>query len=72
MPNNNHEKYKRYVVRGFLCLAGGSALLLVCKLSAIPEFLVTLSSFAGACIILYGNGCIIFGLLISAGDREAE
>ena len=72
MSNKSYEKCKRYVVRGMLGLVGGSALLLVCKLSDIPEFWVTLSTIAGSCIVLYGNGCIIYGLLISAGDRESE
>ena len=72
MPNNSYEKCKRYVVSGLLCLVGGSVMLLAQKIFAMTEYWGSLSAFAGACIILYGNGCIIYGLLVSAGDREAE
>jgi hypothetical protein len=59
-------------VRGLLCLVGGSALLLAVKLPGLPDFLGTLSSIAGGSILLYGNWCIIYGLLIFSGSREDE
>ena len=68
MSNKLYKECKRIIVRGLLCLVGGSALLLVVKLPGLPEFWAV----AGACILLYGNWCIIYGLLIFAGSREAE
>ena len=72
MPNKQYKECKRFVVRGLLCLVGGSALLLAVKPLGLPEFWGTLFSMAGGCILLYGNWCIIYGLLIFAGSREAE
>jgi hypothetical protein len=65
-----YEKSKRFVVCGLLGLAVGSALLLVRKLSLVPEFWADLSVLAGGCIVLGGNTCIIYGLLIFAGAKE--
>ena len=71
MPDKLYKKSKRIIVRGLLCLIGGSALLLVVKLPGLPELWGMLSSVAGGCILLYGNWCIIYGLLIFTGSREA-
>jgi len=65
-----YEKSKRFVVLGLLGLAAGSALLLVRKLSLVPVVWADLSVLAGGCIVLGGNTCIIYGLLIFAGGRE--
>jgi len=67
-----YKECKRFVVRGLLSLLGGSVLLFAVKLPGLPEFWGTLSSVAGGGILLYGNGCIIYGLLIFAGNQEAE
>ena len=72
MPDQRYEACKRFVVRGLLCLAGGSVLLLVCKLPGVPDFLGTLSAYAGGVIVLFGNGYILYGLLIFAGNQESE
>ena len=72
MSNEEYKKSKRIIVRGVLCLIGGSALLFVVKLPGLPEFLGTLSSVVGSCILLYGNGCAIYGLLIFTRIKEAE
>jgi hypothetical protein len=67
-----YKECKCFIVRGLLSLLGGSLLLFVVKLPGLPEFLGTLSSVAGGVILLYGNWCIIYGLLIFAGNQEAE
>jgi len=70
--DTTYEKSKRFAVRGLLSLLGGSLLLFAVKLPGLPEFLGALSSVAGSCTLLYGNWCIIYGLLIFAGKKEAE
>ena len=70
MSNRLYNKSKRIITRGLICLIVGAALLFVVKLPDLPEFCGTLSSVAGSCILLYGNWCIIYGLLIFAGSRE--
>ena len=71
MPNMLYKKCKRIIVRGLICLIGGSALLFVVKIPGLAEVWGTLSSVAGGCILLYGNWCIVYGLLIFTGSREA-
>ena len=61
---------KRYVVRGVVALVGGSVLLLIPRLFGLPDFWSTPSVFAGCVSLLYGNGCIVYGLLIHAGPSE--
>ena len=70
MPDKRYTECKRFVMRGLLALAGGSVLLLMPKLFGVPEFLAAPSLFAGCSTLLYGNGCIIYGLLIHAGNSE--
>ena len=60
----------RYIVRGVLALVGGAVLLLMPRLFGLPDFWNTPSVFAGAFSLLYGNGCIFYGLLIHAGPVE--
>jgi len=67
-----YEKTKRFAVRGLICLLGGSLLLFAVKVPGLPEFWSALSSVVGSCILLYGNWCIIYGLLIFVGNQEAE
>jgi len=67
-----YEKSKRFVVLGLLGLAVGSALLLVRKLSLVPVVWADLAVLAGGCVVLGGNTCIIYGLLIFAGDKGTE
>ena len=67
-----YKKSKRFVVRGLLSLLVGSLLLLAVKVPGLPEFWGTLSSVVGGGILLYGNWCIIYGLLIFVGERETE
>jgi len=67
-----YAKSKRFVALGLLGLALGSALLLVRKLSLVPMVWADLAVLAGGCIVLGGNTCIIYGLLIFAGDKETE
>jgi hypothetical protein len=70
--DKKYRESKRFVVRGLLSLVGGSALLLAYKLLGLPDLVGTLTSFAGSCFLLYGHACIIYGLLIFAGDQEPE
>ena len=72
MSDTRYEDCKRFVVRGLLCLAGGSVLLLAFKIPGLPDFWGTLSAYAGGGIVLFGNGYIIYGLLIFAGNQESE
>jgi hypothetical protein len=72
MRDKRYEECKRFVVYGLLGLAAGSALLLVRKLSAAPEPWADLAVFAGGCLVLCSNSCIIYGLLIFAGVRRTE
>lgn len=69
MGNETSKESKRYVLRGLLLLLLGSALLLVCKLP-VSESMSTLSAYAGGAAVLLGNYQIIFGLLVTAGDRS--
>jgi hypothetical protein len=70
--DTRYNKCKRVVARGLICLIGGSLLLFAFKLPGLPEFWGTLSSVAGGGILLYGHGCIIYGLLIFIGHQETE
>ena len=70
--DKRYKKSKLVILRGLLCLLGGSLLLFAFKLPDMPEFWGTLASFAGSGMVLYGNYCIIFGLLIFTGHQEAE
>jgi hypothetical protein len=72
MRDKQYEKSKRYVVCGLIGLALGSVLLLARKLSVVPEFWADLSVFAGGCILLGGNTCIVYGLLIFVGHQGTE
>ena len=72
MSGKNYEECKRFVVYGLIGLAVGSALLFARKFAAVPELLADMSVFAGGCIVLCSNSCIIYGLLIFAGARESE
>ena len=72
MLNKVYEKSKRFIMCGLLGLAAGSVLLLARKFSAVPAFWADLSVFAGGCIVLCSYSCIIYGLLIFAGNREKE
>ena len=72
MRDKSYEECKRFVVYGLLGLAAGSALLLVRKLSVVPEHWADLAVFAGGGIVLCSNSCIIYGLLIFAGSRSKE
>ena len=72
MSDKRDKEYKRFAVLGFLCLAGGSALLFAFKLPGLPNYLSVLCSIAGGVIVLFGNGCIFYGMLISAGNQEDE
>ena len=58
-----------YILAGLLLLALGSALLLARKLF-VTGLIGDLSVFAGGVAVLFGNGCIIYGLLIFAGNRD--
>ena len=72
MPDERYEKCKSFIVYGLLGLVVGSALLLVRKFSAAPGLCADVSVFAGGCIVLCSNSCIIYGLLIFAGTRGSE
>lgn len=68
----NRKKYmeSRFcVLCGFLLLLLGSALLLACK-APLPDFATQLLALAGGGAILFGNGYILFGLLIYADSRS--
>jgi len=70
--DKTYKKSKRFVVRGLLSLLGGSFFLLAVKVPGLPEFWGALSSVVGGGTLLYGNWCIIYGLLIFVGGRETE
>ena len=72
MPNKSYEECKRFVAAGLLGLAFGSVLLLVHKFFAVPRLLADLSTIVGGGIVLFSNSCIIYGLLIFAGDQKKE
>ena len=72
MRDKRYEDSKRFVVCGLLGLAVGSVLLLVRKFSIMPEFWADISVFAGGCIVLFSNSCIVYGLLIFAGNHESR
>lgn len=60
---------RAYIICGLLMLLAGSGLLLVCKMTAQP-LTGTLAAYAGGAVVLFGNGLIIYGLLIYAGSKE--
>ena len=72
MRDKIYAASKRFVVCGLLGLALGSAMLLVRKLALVPIFWADLAVLAGGCVVLGGNTCIIYGLLIFAGAKETE
>lgn len=57
------------ILRGILLLLGGSLLLLTCKMP-LPDFFMEILAFLGGVAILFGNGYILFGLLIQADSRD--
>lgn len=63
-----HVESKGHLLKGLLLLLLGSILLLCCKLS-LPLWLDSFLVFIGAGILLYGNGQILYGLLVHADDR---
>jgi len=72
MSEKKYTACKRYVVRGILALIGGSVLLFMPTFAAMPEFLATPLLFAACFGLLYGNGCIFYGLLIHAGPCDPQ
>jgi hypothetical protein len=72
MQDKRYEDSKRFVVYGLLGLAVGSVLLLVRKLSVMPGLWADISVFAGGCIVLFSNSCIVYGLLIFAGSHGSR
>jgi hypothetical protein len=72
MRDKIYRESKRFVMCGLLGLAAGSALLLVRKLSVVPEAWADISVLAGGGIVLCSNSCIIYGLLIFAGAKKPE
>ena len=68
MSDKAHKEGTCCILRGLFCLAVGSVLLLVCKFSGVPELLGNLSAFVGGCVVLYGNGYIVYGLFIFVDD----
>lgn len=71
---NAHASRKKYlesracIVHGLLMLLAGSVMLLCCKLQ-LPGFATRLLALGGGGVILFGNGYILFGLLIYADSR---
>jgi len=72
LDKNKTRESKRFIVGGLISLVAGSFLLFVFILPDLPEFWGTLSSLAGGGLLLCGNGCIVYGLLISVGHQETE
>ncbi len=70
MQEERYEKSRRFILRGLFLLLFGSASALLCKLPGLPETLGTFAAYAGGCVLLGGNGCIIYGLLIFADARK--
>ena len=65
-----YRESRRLILRGLAMLGLGSLLLLACKMQ-LSEAVLSLMAFAGGCMLLLGNGCMIFGLLIYADARSA-
>lgn len=61
---------RNYILTGLLLILLGSGLLLVCK-TPLPEIVGSICAYAGGAVLLWGNFRVIFGLLVSAGDRDA-
>lgn len=59
-----------FLLRGFLMLLAGSALILLCKFSLEEGFVADTLVFIAACIILLGNGYIIFGSITLADSGD--
>jgi hypothetical protein len=72
MPDKRYKESRRFVIYGLLGLAIGSVLLLVRKFSIMPGLWADIAVFAGGCIVLCSNSCIVYGLLIFAGERGRE
>ncbi|MDL2209603.1 hypothetical protein LJC26_02225 [Desulfovibrio sp. OttesenSCG-928-O18] len=75
MPENArpdvYRESRKFVLRGLALLFFGCVLLLTGKLP-LPEPVYYAAIYAGGIILLFGNGCIIFGLLVYAGDRQEK
>ena len=65
-----YRESRRLILRGLAMLGLGSLLLLACKMP-LSEAVLSLLAFAGGCMLLLGNGYMIFGLLIYADARNA-
>ena len=66
VPAEIYARSKFLILLGVLLLVVGSGLLMLCKLP-LPELAATLAAFAGGGLILFGNGTMIYGLLVYAG-----
>lgn len=65
-----HES-RFYALRGVFLLLAGSAILLACKLP-LPGIMREIFTLAGGGAILFGNGYILFGLLVFADSRTED
>ena len=72
MHDKRYEASRRFVVCGLLGLAVGSVLLLVRKFSGMHGFWADIAVLAGGCIVLFSNSCIVYGLLIFAGNHGSR
>lgn len=63
---NVYRESRLYILRGLVLLLAGSVLLLGGKYP-LPEPVYYAAVYAGGVVLLLGNGCIIFGLLVYAG-----
>ncbi len=69
MHDDAYKKSKTLIIRGVALLLFGSALLLLGKLP-VPELFGFCSGLAGGFVLLCGNGSIIYGLLVFAGNQK--
>ncbi|MDL2314472.1 hypothetical protein LJC36_05780 [Desulfovibrio sp. OttesenSCG-928-C14] len=69
LPRSKYLESKSFIIKGFLMLLAGCALLLLHKLP-VADFLGKSAIPVGALLILLGNGFIIFGLLIFSDARN--
>lgn len=61
-------KSRGHVRKGLALLVLGCVILLLCKLPLAP-WQHTACVFGGGALLLYGNGCMFYGLLTHADNR---
>lgn len=68
VKEQKYSECKLCVLKGVLLLVAGSLLLLTRKLD-FPEAAGFVAVLVGACMVLLGNGFVLYGLLIFSDSR---